>query len=67
VAWILGAGLVVELLLYGLGKLSPALATLIPPVYTGVAIVTIVALIHASRGRARGHDRRHGDRRSRGG
>jgi hypothetical protein len=54
--------IVVEVGLYILTILGPALAGLVRPVYFIVAIIAAGTVWHALRRRV-GHDRRHGDRR----
>ncbi|HEY4130734.1 MAG TPA: hypothetical protein VGM50_08950 [Gemmatimonadaceae bacterium] len=62
--WIVVITLVVEVGLYIVGILGPALRGLTRPVYLLVLIVALITIWHALRRRP-GHDRRHGDRRSR--
>jgi hypothetical protein len=54
---------VIELLLFVIAKLAPAMATLFRPVYWIVAALFVVPIWHAARKRAPGHDRRQADRR----
>jgi uncharacterized membrane protein len=60
--WIVLITVVVEVLLYILTILGPALDGLVRPVYIIVAVVAVLTVWHALRRRV-GHDRRHGDRR----
>ena len=60
--WIVVITLVVEVGLYILGVLGPAMRGLIRPVYAIVLIVAAATVWHAIRRRP-GHDRRRGDRR----
>jgi hypothetical protein len=53
----------VELGLFIIARVAPALATLIRPAYWVVAALFVVPVWHATRRRAPGHDRRHADRR----
>ena len=58
-------GIVSELLVFAVGHISPAMTTLLLPVYILIAILFGVAMWRAARRRP-GHERRHtgaGDRR----
>jgi hypothetical protein len=55
--------LVIELALFALARLAPAMATLFRPAYFVVAALFAVPIWHASRARSPGHDRRQEDRR----
>jgi hypothetical protein len=60
--WIVVITLVVEVGLFIVGMLGPALRGLLPPVYGLVLVVAVITVWHALRRRP-GHDRRRGDRR----
>ena len=60
--WIVLITVVVEVGLYVVTTLGPAMTGLVRPVYYIVAVVAAGTVWHALRRRV-GHDRRHGDRR----
>jgi membrane protein YdbS with pleckstrin-like domain len=62
--WIVVISVVVEVGLYIVTILGPAMSDLVRPVYYIVALVAAITVWHALRRRV-GHDRRHGDRRHR--
>ena len=61
--WIVVITVLVEVGLYIVVYLGPAMAGLMRPVYYTVAAIGAVTIWHALRRRV-GHDRRHADRRS---
>jgi hypothetical protein len=62
--WIVAITVGIEIALFIIVKLGPALDDLVRPVYWIVAVIGVVTSIHALR-RHPGTDRRHGDRRGR--
>jgi hypothetical protein len=61
--WIVAITVVIEIALFVLVKLGPAMEDLVRPVYWVVALIGAVTVWHALRRHA-GTDRRHGDRRA---
>jgi hypothetical protein len=62
--WIVAITIVIEIGLFVVVKLGPAMEDLVRPVYWVVAGIGVVTTWHALR-RHPGTDRRHGDRRNR--
>jgi hypothetical protein len=60
--WIVAITVTIEVALFVLVKLGPALDDLVRPVYWVVAGIGVVTTVHALR-RHTGNDRRHADRR----
>jgi hypothetical protein len=62
--WIVAITVTIEIALYVLVRLGPAMEDLVRPVYWVVAAIGVVTVWHALR-RHSGGDRRNGDRRHR--
>jgi hypothetical protein len=54
----------IELALFAIAYMAPAMKTLLQPVYWIVLVLFVVPIWHAARSRGAGHDRRHSDRRN---
>jgi hypothetical protein len=60
--WIVAITVTIEVALFVLVKLGPAMEDLVRPVYWVVAGIGVITVVHALR-RHSGNDRRRGDRR----